>query len=101
MYSKTQRQVMIGYLAFALVMLLFLHGVLHQNPTSRFDLILGAPLPLGLGVCAIENGAISARYGTIYRDEAPVSFWFYATLALVLGVCEFLWGILVAVRGVH
>ena len=59
-------------------------------------------IPFGFGVFAIQNGWISARYSSpIDRDEAPVSFWFYVTCALLLGEGMFLWGVRDAVQSMH
>ncbi len=96
MYSKTQRNVIIGYIVFAIVTILARHCEFDRLTPSPFDLILGAPIPFVFGVSAIQNGWISGRYSTSDRDKAPVTFWFYVAFALLLGVGMFSWG----VRGV-
>lgn len=102
MYRKTQRNVMIGYMIFVIVTVLVRHSGLERHTSTPLDLILGAPIPFGFGVFAIKNGWISTRYGpSIDRDESPVSFWFYAALALLIGVGMLLWGIHDAVWPTH
>ena len=102
MYSKTQRNVMIGYMAFVVLTILARHGGFDRYTSTPLDLILGAPIPFGFGVFAIQNGWISARYSSpIDRDEAPVSFWFYVTCALLLGEGMFLWGVRDAVQSMR
>ena len=102
MYSKTQRNLMIGYLVFVIVMVLIRHGGFDRQTSTPLDLILGAPIPFGFGVFAIQNGWISTRYSSpIDRDEAPVSFWFYTACALMLGAGMFLWGIRDVIQSTH
>ena len=85
MYSKTQRKVMVGYIVFVIAAILVRHGGFDRHTATPLDLILGAPIPFGFGVFAIQNGWIGSRYSqAIDRDEAPVSFWFYVTFALLL-----------------
>lgn len=99
MYSKTQRNVMIGYIAFVVLTIFARHGGFDRQTSTPLDLILGAPIPFGFGVFAIQNGWISTRYSSpIDRDEAPVSFWFYVACALLLGAGMFLWGVRDAVQ---
>ena len=98
MYSKTQRLVLLGYGAFALVTILVLDNRLGRHISSPIYAVLCAPLPFGIGLCAIQNGWIGARYSTIYRDESPVSYWFYVALALAIGIGSFLWGAFDALR---
>ena len=99
MYTKTQRIVMIGYIVFVILTVLARHGGVDRHTSTPFDLILGAPIPFGFGVFAIQNGWISTRYSKpIDRDEAPVSFWFYVAFALLLGWGMLLWGIHDALR---
>ena len=93
-YSKRQRNLMIGYIAFVVLTIIARHGEFDRHTSTPLDLILGAPIPFGFGVFAIQNGWISARYSSpIDRDEAPVSFWFYVACALGLGAGMFLWGV--------
>ena len=98
MYSKAQRSVMFGYIAFGIVAILFLHRGGDRHTSSPLDLILGAPIPFGFGIFAIQNGWISARYSTIYRDKSPASYWFYVALALSIGIGMFLWGAFAELR---
>lgn len=98
MYSKTQRNVIIGYIVFAMVAILARHGGFDRHTSTPFDLILGAPIPFFFGVFALQNGWIRSRYSTIDRDEAPVTFWFYVAFALLLGVGMFLWGVRDAIQ---
>ncbi len=92
---------MIGYIGFAIVAILVLHHFIGRHTSSPIDLILGAPVPFGFGIFAIQNGWISTRYSTIDRDESPVSYWFYVTLALVVGAGMFVWGVFQALRSMH
>lgn len=102
MYSKTQRKVMIGYLVYVVVTILARHGAVDRHTSTPLDLILGAPIPYGFGLFALQNGWISTRYGkTIDREEAPVSYWFYVTCALLLGAGMLLWGVRDAIRSIH
>ena len=102
MYSKTQRNLMLGYIAFAIVAMLVRHSGLDRHTSSPWDLILGAPIPFGFGVFAIQNGWISTRYAPpVDRDASPVSFWFYVGLALLLGAGMFLWGVYGAIHAVR
>lgn len=93
MYSKTQRNLLIGYIAFVIVTILARHGGFDRHTSTPLDLILGAPIPFTFGVFAIQNGWISSRFSTIDRNEAPVTFWFYVALALLVGAGMFLWGV--------
>ena len=93
MFSKRQRLAMIGYIAFAILAVLVLHRGAGQHTSSPIDLILGAPVPFGFGIFAIQNGWISARYSSVDRDKSPVTFWFYVALALGLGAGMFIWGV--------
>ncbi len=93
MYSKTQRNLMIGYIAFVIVTILARHSGFNRHTSTPLDLILGAPIPFTFGVFAIQNGWISSRFSIIDRNEAPVTFWFYVALALLLGTGMFLWGV--------
>jgi hypothetical protein len=94
MYSKNQRYVMFGYLAFMAVSMWLKHHGETVHISSPLDGILGAAVPLLFGVFAIQNGWIGARYaGPIYREEAPVSFWFWVVFALLFGAGMFLWGL--------
>ncbi len=101
MYSKPQRLFMVGYIAFAVVMLLFLHSGVNRHTTYPFDAVIGAPVPFSFGVFAIQNGWVNTRYSRIDRDESPVSYWFYVALALSLGAGLFFWGIVNAIRTMH
>ena len=102
MYSKTQRNLMIGHIVFVIVTILIRHGGLDRQTSTPLYLILGAPIPLGLGVFAIQNGWIGERYSKpIDRDDAPVSFWFYVALALGIGAGMFLWGVRDAIQAMH
>ena len=99
MYSKTQRNLMLGYIAFVVITIIARHGGFNGNNSTRLDLILGAPIPFGFGVFAIQNGWISTRYSSpIDREESPVSFWFYVACALLSGAGMFLWGVRDAIR---
>ncbi|WP_354334743.1 hypothetical protein [Undibacterium sp. GrIS 1.2] len=93
MYSKTQRNIMFGYIAFVILTILARHGGFGRHTSTPLDLILGAPIPFTFGVFAIQNGWISSRFSTVERNEAPVTFWFYVALALLLGAGMFLWGV--------
>jgi len=102
MYTKTQRRVMLGYIAFFILTILARHSGLDRHTSTPLDLILGAPIPFAFGVFAIQNGWISTRYSKpIDRDEAPVSFWFYVAFALLLGTGMFLWGVRDALQSMH
>jgi hypothetical protein len=102
MFTKTQRKLMIGYIAFVIVAILIWHGGFARHTSTPLDLILGAPIPFSFGVFAIQNGWISTRYSSpIDRDTAPVSFWFYTALALGLGAGIFLWGVSDALRSMQ
>nr|WP_295772551.1 hypothetical protein [Rhodoferax sp.] len=102
MYSKTQRYVMIGYMAFMILAMLVTHRGMDRHTSTPLDSILGAPIPFAFGVFAIQNGWISARYSSpIDRDESPVSFWFYVALALLIGTGMFLWGAYGAIHAMH
>lgn len=102
MYTKTQRNLMIGYIVFMILTILARHGGFDRQSSTPLDLILGAPIPFSFGIFAIQNGWISTRYSKpIDRDEAPVSFWFYVVFALLLGVGMFLWGIRDALQTTH
>ena len=101
MYSKGQRLAMIGYIAFAILVILIHHREIGRHMSSPFDLIVGAPIPFGFGIFAIQNGWISARYSSVDRDESPVSCWFYVALALGIGSGMFIWGVFDALRPVH
>ena len=102
MYSKTQRNVMLGYIAFVVVTILASHGGFQRHTSSPLDLILGAPIPFGFGVFAIHNGWISSRYSAVIdREESPVTFWFYVAFALLLGAGMFLWGIRDAIQSMR
>jgi hypothetical protein len=98
MYSRIQRFAMTGYIVFAIVALLFLHRGIGRHTSSPFDLILGAPIPFGFGIFAVQNGWISTRYSNVDRNESPVSYWFYVTLALGIGAGMFIWGFYAALR---
>ena len=102
MYSKTQRNLMLGYIAFVVMTILARHGGFNRDVSTPLDLILGAPIPLGFGVFAIQNGWISTRYSSpIDREESPVSFWFYVACALLFGAGMFLWGLRDTIRSLH
>jgi len=101
MYSKTQRAVMIGYIAFVIVTILARHGGFDRQSSTPLDLILGAPIPFGFGVFAIQNGLINTRYSIVNQDESPASFWFYVALALLIGAGMFLWGLFDLLRPVQ
>ena len=101
MYSKTQRNLMIGYIAFVIVTILVRHGGVDRHTSTPLDLILGAPIPFGFGVFAIQNGRINTRYSNVDREDSPVSYWFYVALALSVGVGMFLWGIRDTLRSMH
>ena len=102
MYSKTQRNLMIGYIAFVIAMILIRQNGFGRHTSTPLDLMLGAPTPFSIGVFAIQNGWISTRYSSpIDRDDAPVSFWFYAVCALLLGAGMFLWGVREAIQSMH
>ncbi|MES2050013.1 MAG: hypothetical protein V4447_16555 [Pseudomonadota bacterium] len=104
MYSKTQRNILIGYIAFvvvAILAILVMYGGFDRHSSTHLDLILGAPIPFAFGVFAIQNGWISSRFSTIDRGETPVAFWFYVALALLLGVGMFLWGVHDALQTAH
>ena len=102
MYSKTQRSVILGYIAFVILTILARHGGFHRQTSMPLDLILGAPIPFGFGVFAIQNGGISSRYSsTIDRYEAPVSFWFYVTCAFLIEVGMLVWGVHGAFQSMH
>jgi hypothetical protein len=102
MYSKTQRRLMIGYMCFAIIAMIVMHGGSDRHSSNPLDLILGAPIPFGIGIFAIQNGWISARYSSpIDRYEAPGSFWFYVVFALLLGAGMFLWGLHDAFQSTH
>lgn len=101
MYSKGQRWAMLGYIAFAIVAILVLHGGLNRHTSSPFDLILGAPIPFGFGVFAIQNGWINTRYSNVDRDESPLSYWFYVAFALGIGAVMFFWGVFDTLRSMH
>ena len=92
---------MFGYIAFAIVTVFVLHSGFDRHTSSPLDLILGAPIPFGFGVFAIQNGWINTRYSNVNRDESPVSYWFYVTLALMMGGGMFLWGVFDALRSTH
>ena len=93
---------MLGYIAFVIVILLARHGIFGRNASTSLGILLYAPIPFGIGVFAIQNGWIGARYSSpIYRDEAPVSYWFYVAFALLMGLGMFLWGIREAVWPSH
>lgn len=98
MYSKTQRLVMLGYIALAPVTLLLVHGGHNRHASYPVDLIVGAPIPFGVGVIAIQNGWINTRYSNVDREESPISYWFYVALALTVGAGMFTWGVLNALR---
>ena len=101
MYSKKQRYLMLGYIAFVLI-ILARHGGLSRHSPTPLDLMLYAPIPFGLGIFAIQNGWIGARYSApIDREESPVSFWFYVGFALLFGTGMFLWGAREAIRSMH
>jgi len=61
MYSKNQRYVMFGYLAFLAVSMWLKHHGETAYTSSPLDGILYAPVPVLFGVFAIQNGWISAR----------------------------------------
>lgn len=101
MYSKTQRYLMFGYMAFVILAMLVTHRGTDRRTSTPFDLILGAPIPFAFGVFAIQNRWIGTRYSSpIDRDESPVSFWFYVALALLLGAGMFLWGVCGAIYAI-
>jgi hypothetical protein len=100
MYSKTQRLVMFGYIALAIVALLLVHGGHNRHTSLPADLIIGAPIPFGFGVFAIQNGWINTRYSILDREESPVSYWFYVALALAVGAGMFTWGVWGVLRAV-
>jgi hypothetical protein len=101
-YSKTQRNLMLGYIAFMVLAILARHGGFDRHTSTPLDLILGAPIPCAFGVFAIQNGWISTRYSSpIDREESPVSFWFYVACALLLGAGMFLWGVRDAIQSMH
>ena len=102
MYSKVQRYVMIGYLIFVAISMWLRHRGIDRETSTPLDLILGAPIPFLFGVFAVHNGWISTRYSKpIYRDEAPVSFWFYTAFALLFGAGMFLLGVYEAIRSIQ
>lgn len=93
---------MFGYLAFMAVSMWLKHYGQAVHISSPFDGILYAPVPFLFGVFAIQNGWISGRYsGPIYREEAPVSFWFWVIFALLIGMSMFLWGLREAFQSMH
>ena len=101
MYSKTQRNIMIGYIVFVILTILARHGGFDRHSSTPLDLILGAPIPFTFGVFAIQNGWISSRLSTIDRDDAPRTCWFFGALALALGGGMFLWGVHDALLSMH
>lgn len=101
MYSKTQRNILIGYIVFVIVTILLRHGGFERHTSTPLDLILGAPIPFAFGVFAIQNGWISSRFSSVDRNESPVTFWFYVALALLLGAGMFLWGIHDALQAMY
>ncbi len=84
---------MIGYCCFVIMAILMRPGGFERHTSTPLDLLLGAPIPFCLGVFAIQNGWISTRYSSIDQEEAPISFWFYVTLSLLLGTGMLLFGI--------
>ena len=99
MYSKIQRNLLLGYLAFVLVVNLAIHWGARGQSLTPIDLILYAPVPIGFGIFAIQNGWIATRYSApIEREDSPVSFWFYVAFALLFGVGMFLWGVRDAIQ---
>ena len=102
MYSKTQRNLMIGYIIFVVVAILTRHGGFDRHTSTPLDLILGAPIPFAFGVFAIQNGWISTRYAApVDRDKSPASFWFYVACALLFGAGMFLWGLHDALQSIR
>lgn len=102
MYSKTQRNLMVGYIAFAVLAMLVKHSGFDRHASSPLDLMLGAPIPFGFGVFAIQNGWISTRYSSpIDREVSPASFWFFVACALSLGTGMFVWGLYDAIHSVR
>ena len=102
MYSKLQRNLMLGYLGFVLLIMLVIHEGFSRASLTPIDLILYAPIPIGFGVFAIQNGWISTRYSApIERQDSPVSFWFYVGFALLFGIGMFLWGVFDAIRSMR
>jgi hypothetical protein len=93
-YTKAQKKLMFGYLAFLAISLWLKHHGETGHVTSPLDAILGAPVPFLFGVFGIQNGWIGGRYsGPIYREEAPVSFWSCVIVSLLAGVVIFLLGL--------
>lgn len=84
MYGKSQRLVMLRYIAVAIVTLLPVHGGKNRNTSYSVDMIVGAPIPFGFGVFATQNGWINTRYSNVDREESPVSYWLYVALHLHL-----------------
>lgn len=101
MYSKTQRTIVILYIAFVIVTILARRGGFARQTSTPIDLILGAPIPFGFGVFAIHNGWINTRYSIVNRDDSPASFWFYVALALLIGAGMFLWGLVDLLQSTH
>jgi hypothetical protein len=89
---------MLGYMAFAALTLLLVHSGFGRHMSSPVDLLVGAPIPFGFGLFAIQNGWINARYAKVNRDGSPVSFWFYVALLLAISAGMFLWGLVDAFR---
>ena len=102
MYSKTQRNLILGYIVFVLLTIVVRHNGLNRHTSTPLDLILGAPIPFFFGVFGIQNGWISTRFSSpIDREESPVSFWFYVACALLLGAGMFLWGVRATIQPMY
>ena len=72
MYSKKQRSLMLGYMVFVALTILATHVGFNRHTSTPLDLILGAPIPFGFGVFAIQNGWISTRYSSPIGDRKSV-----------------------------